>query len=50
MWPWGRRLGLNARDFNLGGQEVGGVLQLEVYLVVSAVHCRGLLHAKVGLQ
>lgn len=50
MWPWGRRLGLNARDFNLGGHEVGRVLQLEVYLVVSAVHCRGLLHAKVGLQ
>lgn len=49
MWPWGRRLGLNARDFNLGGQEVGRVLHLEVDLGVSAIHGRGLLQAKVGL-
>lgn len=46
VWP----LGLNAGDFNLGGHELGRVLHLEVYLGVGAVHCRGLLHAQVGLQ
>lgn len=50
MWPWGHRLGLNARDFNLGGHEVSRVLHLEVGLGVGAVHGRGLLYAEVGLQ
>lgn len=50
MWPWRHPLGLNARDFNLGGHEVGGVVHLEVDLGVGAVHGRRLLHAKVGLQ
>lgn len=50
MWPWWRSFGLNACDFNLGGHEVGWVLHLEVDLVVGAIHCGGLLHAKVGLQ
>lgn len=50
MWPWGRPLGLNARDFNLGGHEVGRVLHLEVDLGVGAIHGRGFLQAKVGLQ
>lgn len=50
MWPWRRPLGLNARDFNFGGHEVGRILHLEVHLAVGAIHGRGLLHPKVGLQ
>lgn len=50
MWPCGRPLGLDARDFNLGGYEGGRVVHLEVDLGFGAIHGRGLLHAKVGLQ
>lgn len=50
MWPWRRPFGLDARDFNLGGHEVGRVVHLEVHRGVGAIHRRGLLHAKVGLQ
>lgn len=50
MWPWGHPLGLDARDFNLGGHEVARVLRLEVDLSVGAIHGGGLLHAEVGLQ
>lgn len=44
------RLGLNARDFNLGGHEVSRVVRLEIGLSVGAVHGGGLLYAKIGLQ
>lgn len=50
MWPRRRRLGLHARDFNLGGHEVGRVVRLETGLGVGAVHGGGLLQAEVGLQ
>lgn len=50
MWPLGRPLGFNARDFDLGGHEVGRVVHLEVDLGVGAIHGRGFLQAEVGLQ
>lgn len=47
---WCRPLGLQTRDFNFGRHVAAGVVHFEASCGVAAIHCGGLLHAKIGLQ